>query len=257
MHPLFRIFGTEISSYAILALIGLFAGLCVGEYTRRHIGLSRGGLLRFTLCCIAGAVAGAKLLYMIVEWEQTVTDLRSVLFGGGFVFYGGLLMSFLAAWLWCRKTRTPMLPILDIFFPGVTLFHAFGRVGCYLAGCCYGCETSSALGVVFPEGGFAPAGVALMPVQLFEAGFLLILTVALIVVLKRSKTSGTTFGTYLCAYAIWRFIIEFFRSDPRGGIFGLSTSQFISILLLLCGIWILSKVRSSSDDAPAGFKPFL
>jgi len=254
MHPLFHIFGTEISSYAVMALVGLCAGLCVGEYTRRHIGLSRGGLLSFTFFCIIGAVAGSKLLYMIVEWERTVNDLSGVLFGGGFVFYGGLLLSFLTAWLWCRKTHTPMLPMLDIFFPGVTLFHAFGRVGCYLAGCCYGCETSGAFGVIFPEGGLAPAGIALLPVQLFEASFLLILTIVLIIVLKRSKSSGMTFCTYLIAYSFWRFVIEFFRSDPRGALFGLSTSQLISILLLLCGIWLVSKIRSA---ASGGSSPFL
>ena len=251
MHPTLHIFGTEISSYAALALIGLCAGLILGEYTRRHIGLSRGGLLSFTLFCVIGAVIGAKLLFMIVEWERTVSDLKGVLFGGGFVFYGGLLMSFFTAWLWCRKTQTPILPMLDIFFPGVTLFHAFGRVGCYLAGCCYGCETTSALGVCFPEGGYAPAGIPLLPVQLFEAAFLLILTVVLVIVLKRSKISGTTFCTYLISYAFWRFAIEFFRSDPRGSFFGLSTSQFISILLLLVGI-VLRK-RSREFENPKGF----
>ncbi len=245
MHPFFHIFGTEISSYAAMALVGLVAGLCLGEYTRRHIGLSRGGLLSFTLFCIIGAIVGAKLLYMIVEWERTVTDLKGVLLGGGFVFYGGLLMSFFTAWLWCRKTHTPMLPMLDIFFPGVTLFHAFGRIGCFLAGCCYGAETTSALGVIYPEGGYAPAGIPLLPVQLFEAAFLLILTVILLTVLKRSKTGGTTFSVYLGAYAIWRFMIEFFRNDPRGAVFGLSTSQLISILLLLAGIVLHRRSRET------------
>ncbi|MBR4079387.1 MAG: prolipoprotein diacylglyceryl transferase [Christensenellaceae bacterium] len=247
MHPIFHILGTEISAYAALALIGLIAGLCIGEYTRRHIGLSRGGLLSFTLFCMIGAVVGAKLLFMIVEWERTVSDLKGVLFGGGFVFYGGLLMSFFTAWLWCRKTHTPMLPMLDIFFPGVTLFHAFGRVGCFLAGCCYGCETTSALGVCFPEGGYAPAEIPLMPVQLFEAAFLLILTVVLVIILKRSRISGTTFSIYLIAYAFWRFVIEFFRSDPRGSLFGLSTSQLISILLLIFGTMLYRRIRSEKE----------
>ena len=254
MHPLFHLFGTEISSYAALALLGLIAGLFLGEYTHRHIGLSRGGLLSFTLFCVIGAVIGAKLLYMLVEWERTVRDLRGVLFGGGFVFYGGLLMSFFTAWLWCRRTHTPILPMLDVFIPCMTLFHAFGRIGCFLAGCCYGCETTSALGVLYPEGGLAPAGIPLLPVQLFEAAFLLIFTLVLIIVLKRAKLSGTVFCTYLCGYAFWRFIIEFFRSDPRGSLLGFSTSQLISIILMLFGAFLYSRIRRS---AFGDRKPFL
>ena len=239
MHPSLSLFGIEISSYLLLALLGLAAGLFLGEYTRRKIGLSRSGLFRFVLCCAIGAILGAKLLYILVEWNAFLTDPIHVLSKGGFVFYGGLLLSFFTGWLWCRSTCTPYLPVMDIFIPGVTLFHAFGRVGCLLAGCCYGIPTDSRWGIVYPEGSLAPAGIKLFPAPIYEAVFLLILTAALLIILKNSSRHGTVFGVYLCAYALWRFLIEFYRSDPRGAVFGLSTSQFISVFVLLGGLFLL------------------
>jgi len=248
MYPSVSLFGIDLSTYLLMALLGLVAGLFLGEYTRRKIGLSRGGLLRFVLCCAAGAVIGAKLLYLLVEWDAFLADPLHVLTKGGFVFYGGLLMSFFTGWLWCRGTHTPYLPVMDIFIPGVTLFHAFGRVGCLLAGCCYGIPTNSRWGIVYPEGSLAPAGVRLFPAPVYEAVFLLILTAALLITLKHSRRHGTTFGVYLSAYALWRFLIEFYRSDPRGMILGLSTSQFISIFVLLGGLFLLSRRK---HDLPA------
>lgn len=239
MCPNFHIFGTELSAYLVLALAGLLAGLVVGEFTRRKIGLSRMGLLGFVLCCSLGAILGAKLLFVLVEWQAFLENPADVLGKGGYVFYGGLLVSFLAAWLWCHKTRTPYLPMMDIFIPGVTLFHAFGRVGCLLAGCCYGIPTSSPMGIVYPEGSLAPAGIPLFPAPVYEAIFLLILTAVLLLILKFSAADGKVFGIYLAAYALWRFIIEFYRGDPRGTVLGLSTSQFISIFLLLGGLLLL------------------
>ena len=253
MHPNLHIFGIKISSYLLLAAVGLIAGLLLGEFTRRKISLSRGGLIRFVLSCSVGAVIGAKLLYLLVEWESFLADPVHALTGGGFVFYGGLLLSFVTGLLWCRKTRTPYLPIMDIFIPGVTLFHAFGRVGCLLAGCCYGIPTNSNTGIIYPEGSPAPAGVRLFPAPIYEAVFLLILTAALLITLKYSRRHGTVFGVYLSAYSLWRFLIEFYRSDPRGMILGISTSQFISIFIFLGGLLVLVR-RKEAENLPSATK---
>lgn len=95
------------------------------------------------------------------------------------------------------------------------------------------------MGVCYPEGGFAPSGVKLLPTQLFETAFLLLFTVVLLIILKKSKKRGTTLASYFIGYGIWRFIIEFFRSDPRGSVGALSTSQFISLFIVALGVIIL------------------
>lgn len=244
MYPVITIFGYEISSYLVLALLGAVVGLALGEVLRRRIGLRRRDYLRFALCFFLGGALGAKLLYVLVEWEAFLSDPVHVLTRGGFVFYGGLLGIFLGAACLCKKKRIPYMSFMDCFIPCVTFFHAFGRVGCLLAGCCYGVATESFCGIIYPAGGIAPAGISLLPVPLFEAVFLFLLTAFLLLMQKRTSAPGRVFGTYLVSYAIWRFFIEFFRGDPRGMILGMSTSQFISIFILLAGMKLLLSERT-------------
>lgn len=122
--------------------------------------------------------------------------------------------------------------------PSVALAQAFGRIGCFLAGCCYGKETESAIGVIFKNSPFAPNGIKLIPTQLISSLLLFILTFVL--VRYADKTWRRPFkvaGLYMILYSIGRFIIEFFRGDEeRGNIGFLSTSQFISIFILIGGI---------------------
>lgn len=250
MKPTIQIFHIELSTYALMALLGLCAALCLAEFTRRKIGLSRRSVFSFALCCCVGGILGAKLLYLIVEWELTRTDFLHVLTHGGFVFYGGLLGAFLAACIWCGRKSVPYPIMMDFFLPSVSLFHALGRVGCLLAGCCYGRPAEGFPGIVYPEGGIAPAGIPLIPVPLMESAFLLLLTVFLLILYRRSKTPGTVSATYMLLYGIWRFCIEFFRGDPRGSILGFSTSQFISIFLILSGIAFFFRTHSRTQSLP-------
>ena len=133
---------------------------------------------------------------------------------------------------------------MDMLCPPIALGQAIGRIGCFLAGCCYGAPTDSACGVVFPAnvGSSAPAGIPLIPTQLFESAFCLILSGFLVYVFLREKRVGTSLGVYCILYSLWRFIIEFFRSDDRGTVGTLSTSQFICIFIFLTGFILLYMV---------------
>lgn len=128
-----------------------------------------------------------------------------------------------------------------MLLPSVLLFHMFGRLGCFFAGCCYGREAN--WGVVFMHSLNAPNGVPLIPVQLFEAAFNLLMLVAILIIRPERKRQGLLLPLYLIAYAIGRFILEFFRGDMGRGIFLFSTSQWISLFVLPIGIallvWIL------------------
>lgn len=157
---------------------------------------------------------------------------------GGITFIGGLIGGagcFLIIYLIMRKRlNIKIADILDIAPCSILIAHAFGRVGCFFAGCCYGKETSSFLGVQFPH-----LANPVHATQLYEAAFLFILF-AICSYLVLQKNTRQNFSIYLIAYGVFRFLIEFLRDDPRGKLFGLvSPSQFWSILMIGLGIALI------------------
>ena len=126
----------------------------------------------------------------------------------------------------------------DIVLPSVAIAQACGRIGCFLAGCCYGRETDSFIGITFHNSDFAPNGVPLYPTQLFSSAGCFIIAFVLFAYLKKDRKPGSTGALYLIMYSIGRSVIEIFRNDYRGAIGVLSTSQFISIFILALGIII-------------------
>ena len=170
---------------------------------------------------------------------------------GGFVVYGGIIGGILVGWLYCRIKKLKFLEYFDLMMPSIALAQGFGRIGCFLAGCCYGKETSGPLAVTFTNSDFAPNNVALIPTQIYSgfldfAHFLLLLYVA-----KHKKADGQVAACYLIFYSIGRFVIEFFRGDiERGSVGVLSTSQFISIFTTVAGIiLLLTVVKKQKQEA--------
>ncbi|MDD6229959.1 MAG: prolipoprotein diacylglyceryl transferase, partial [Lactimicrobium massiliense] len=143
----------------------------------------------------------------------------------------------LGAGLYCRAKHLAFMKYFNVVMPTVALAQAFGRIGCFFAGCCYGVETHSHFALTFPGGSLAPAGVPLVPTQLLSSFGDFVLFVILYQALKNSKTENRVAALYLILYSIGRFLIEFVRGDIiRGKIGILSTSQFIAIWVLLAGI---------------------
>lgn len=238
MLPYINILGRQIPMYGIMMALGVGAAFLLMGYTAKSWGQKKNDVFYGALYAIIGALIGAKLLYVIVDFETVLKNPLAFLTGGA-VFYGGVIGGAVGGWIYTRRYKLSLVRMLDTVSPCITLGHAFGRVGCFFGGCCYGRETESLFGVVYPEGGYAPSGVKLLPTQLFESAFLLVLTVVLLIILKKTKKSGGTGGWYLILYGVWRIFIEFFRSDPRGSVFALSTSQFISIFMIAAGILLL------------------
>jgi phosphatidylglycerol:prolipoprotein diacylglycerol transferase len=158
--------------------------------------------------------------------------------GGGFVFYGSLLFVVPTIIIWLRKNKVPVRPFFDIVAIAGPIIHAIGRLGCFMAGCCYGIACDNSLGVVFnhPDSLAHPLHTPLYPTQLFDVLINLIIIAILMVVSKRKHFAGQLFLMYIVLYAIGRSINEIYRGDEaRGFLFGgaLSHSQFIAICLLL------------------------
>jgi len=171
---------------------------------------------------------------------------------GGLVFYGGF-MAAVPVLIWrIRRWRRPVLEILDVAAPGLVLAQAVGRFGCLSAGCCYGRACSGALGIVFTSPlSHAPLHQPLYPTQLFHAAADLFIFATLVFLARKTTRQGVVTVAYLLLYGILRFTVEFWRGDPRGFFAGLSTSQWISILLVAGGLllWFLQVGRGKGSAA--------
>lgn len=264
MFPGFKIGPFFIGSYAICALVGIFIAfpLAIHQYKKRT-----GDDISLLIACLfgmLGAFLGMHLLYGITNisyWSRITfsqglkhfVETFSAVFGGS-VFYGGLIGGIIAGWISIKAQKLPADTATDCLAPAIAMFHGVARIGCFLGGCCYGVEWEH--GITFTNSIVESAnGVPRVPIQLFESGFELLLSGLLwLLLLKAPKTRGKLLALYLLIYSAGRFILEFWRGDEyRGFIFGLSTSQFISILLFAAAALylLLSPVLKKKNIAKA------
>lgn len=183
---------------------------------------------------------------------------------GGLAYYGGFLFAVAFAVWFLRRHRMPFLRVADLAAPAIALGLFFGRLGCFFNGCCFGKETASALGLVFPRGGLAwraqldaghitaaQAAHAVHPTQLYEAAACLGISALLYYVVRPHKRrDGDVLAGLLLLYGVARFALEYLRDDDRGVFFGgwLSTSQLISVPLVLGALALLGWTRRSQLD---------
>ena len=257
MHPeLFNLGPVTIYTYGVLLAASYMLGLRFAMARAAVNELNANRVLDLGIYIIIGALVGAKLLLLIVEFDrflESPAELFSLMRAGG-VFYGGLFLAVIIAFWYISKHHMPFWKTCDVFAPGIALGHVIGRLGCLAAGCCYGKPTDVAWGITFNNPMAAsnvgtPLGIPLHPSQLYESSAeLLILTFLLTTEHKRRPFPGRTFWTYILLYAVSRYVIEFYRGDPRGMVFDiLSTSQAISIILaplsLLMLLWLSRQAR--------------
>ena len=236
--------------YGVMAAVGCVFAIIYLKVTERHFpALEADGELAL-IYGVIGAFVGAKLLFLLTclpecisEIEYLFSDtelfLQKYLYGG-FVFYGGLYGSLFAAWLYCLFSKTAYDPILKLLLPLLPLIHAFGRLGCFCMGCCYGKTTAAFFGVIFHSSEIAPNGIPLIPVQLIEAAVEFGLFTILAVISRHQCSGKRMLSIYLLSYGAVRFLLEFLRGDSYRGFVGpLSFSQIISCVSILCGIILL------------------
>jgi len=238
---LFEIFGIQAKSYGLMIAIGIIVAAALFIHKGKKKGFDEDSLLNLIIFAVIGGMFGGKGLFIITEFKNIIKD-PSILtnFGYGFVVYGAIGGGALAMYLYCRKKKWNILEMLDMTVPGLAIAQGFGRIGCFLAGCCYGAETTSPLGIEFPENSLAPAGVHLHPTQIYSSIFDFLLGFILLYYSKKERKNGEVMGLYLIIYSVGRFLIEFLRNDPRGNVGILSTSQFIAIFTLVLGIIIFN-----------------
>ncbi|MDD3174663.1 MAG: prolipoprotein diacylglyceryl transferase [Herbinix sp.] len=240
-NELLTIGPVTIYGYGLMIAIGIISAYLVVEYRAKKKGLPYELIFNLTIWCVAGGILGAKLLYLITQIKNIIADPKSLLqISEGFVVFGGIIGGILAGYLFCRKHKMNFLTYFDLTMPSIALAQGFGRIGCLLAGCCYGVETNSPLGIIFHTSKYAPNGVRLIPTQPISSALDFLNFAALIFISKRTKADGQVAGFYLVFLGLGRFILEYFRGDlERGSVAGISTSQFISIFFIFIGLAII------------------
>lgn len=234
--------------YGPIIGIGFAIGCLIAVYRSSRYDFPREDCFYAMLFAMIGVVVGGKILYLITDIQGIIENAAYLfgtvegwysLLGGGFVFYGGLFGGILGAYIYCRMYKLSFYNFLQAAVPVVPLIHGIGRIGCFCAGCCYGIPWDPPVGMLFSASPAAPHDVYLFPVQLLEAGLNFILFAVMMGIFHKPRKIPAV-GVYLIGYGIVRLICERFRYDEvRGFFLGLSTSQWISILVIPAGILIL------------------
>lgn len=251
MHnDIFTIGKFTLHGYALMIAIGyiLAVGTCLLRCKKEE--KSQDTVTDLSLVAILVGFLGGKIMYIIVNFKAFLENPKAVIGLSGFVVYGGIILGLAGILLYCKIKKVNALEYLDFMIPHIAIAQGFGRIGCFLAGCCYGAPTDSFIGVVFPAGSIAPSGIKLWPTQLMMAvGDLLLAAILYVFYMKmKNGKKGNTCILYVALYAIGRFVIEIFRADPRGNVSFLSTSQFISILALLAAMIVFILLNFVKKD---------
>lgn len=276
MYPIIlRISGNiNIYTYGLFYALGFVGGLAVTFWlTKREArepedapfaAWGFNDLVSLAVWMFLGMVGGARLFFIL---QNNPIDFLShphriiAVYEGGFVFYGGMILGLLALYIFSHIRKVSFLRLLDLLAPGVAIGHVLGRIGCLMAGCCYGklCDLPWAVTFTHPSS-LAPKGIPLHPVQLYEAlGEAAIFCVLITLFLRHYfRGRGQLALTYLMLYSVLRFGVEFYRGDVQRGyvtLWGmipeelLSTSQFISAIIFVLSlvIWIYLRAKSSQE----------
>lgn len=274
MHPiLFHIGDFYVGTYGVMIVLGMFAGLAVGRHLARRVDVSPDLLYDMAFFVLLSGFLGARILFILLNLDLFFRDpLSLILAREGFVFLGGFAAAVVVAVGFVRYHKMPTWDVGDVAGPSLALGHSIGRIGCFLAGCCYGRPAEGALGflgVSFPHvhtekgetflsfayqdhvlAGLIPPEAAgslpVYPTQIFETVTNFLIFGALLLLWRRRAFSGQIFIYYLLFYGTARFLIEFFRGDAgRGLYFGntISTSQILSLVSIAAAaiLWLYLK----------------
>ena len=283
MHPvLIQIGNFTIGTYGLMIVIGMLCGLALATRLSRRRGIPPEFFFDLAFVLLLTGFAGARLFHILINWQDFLRDPFGMIFSRqGFVFLGGFMVALVAGIVFTRRRKVPLLEAADIAAPGLVLAHAFGRIGCFLAGCCFGiaCPTGGShpllahLAVQYPmitdnagmpsymfnfaywtqlqQHLISPATLAplpILPVQLFESAGNFIICGVLLLVWRRRRFSGEIFALYMALYSVLRFNLEFLRGDVERGLWlggHISTSQIITIFTFIAAValWLVRRKK--------------
>lgn len=241
-----------IPTYGVLLAIAFLTALWLAGRLGRSVGLSTERIMDIGLIAALSGIAGAKLAMFLFDWDyysahpSQIFSLGTLQAAG--VFQGGLILALIVSIWYMGRKRMPVLRTMDVFAPSIALGHAIGRVGCFVAGCCWGAPTHLPWAVTFTSQEShdrfgTPINIPLHPSQLYESGAELVIMAALIWMFRRPHRDGSIVAWYLVLYSVVRFLVEFVRNHEQSLVWGLSLTQWISLATLAAGAAMLLRAR--------------
>lgn len=259
MYPdLFHIGPFTLHTYGLFAAIGFWLALMVTVRLGRREGIAAQTITDLGFCLIVAALIGSRLLYVLLNPAYFAAHPWDVfkIWQGGLVFSGGILLVLPTLLLYLRIKRLPFWTTADLFAPGVALGQAIGRIGCFMAGCCYGAPSQVPWRVVFTDPRcLAPLDVGLHPTQLYASFSSLAIFLALLWLGREKQYPGQVMLWYLILHSTARLFLERFRGDDRGYILAgqMSLTQLVALGLLLLAIGLMfHRRRKCTPRTPRG-----
>jgi phosphatidylglycerol---prolipoprotein diacylglyceryl transferase len=263
MHPvLFHLGSTPIYTYGVLVATGFLLGLYYATRQAPKMGLSPEFVWNLGIYAILIGLVSSKLWLLVSEWDYYATNPGQIFsiatFQSAGTFYGGMFGGIVWVMVYSRLNNAPLLTVLDVSSAPLALGHAIGRIGCFVAGCCYGKPTSLPWGTTFTNPVAAhiagtPLNISLHPTQLYEAAAEFFNFLLLIWLGTRQKFPGQIVGAFFMLYGIERGGMEFLRGDPgRTMMFHdtVSLMQIVSLALVATGAWLWWRGLRSSAALP-------
>ncbi len=237
MHPIFiRLGPLDIHTYGVLVALGFVIGLAVAARRARGEGISAEQVSDLGVWLIIAGMLGGKLFHILFFWDDFIAGWRADgvrSLREGFVFYGGFILATVAAAIYARRKQLPLVKLADIFAPSIALGHAFGRMGCFFNGCCYGKACSLPWAVKFPPP-HPMAGIPVHPTEIYEALGNLAIFGGLSLFYRHKRFDGQVWWLYVLSYGLLRLFVECFRGDYDTFYFGVLTiGQIVAITMIV------------------------
>jgi phosphatidylglycerol:prolipoprotein diacylglycerol transferase len=238
-----------IHTYGFFVALGFAVGILTAVKIGKAQGIPSQQVMDMAFVMIVWAIVGSRLFYVLINlsyYKEHLLDIIKI-WQGGLVFSGGLVATAGAMLWYLKRHRLSFWSAGDLWAPSLALGQAVGRIGCFMAGCCYGRPTGSPWGVVFTNPkSLAPLNIPLFPTQVFEAFSLFAVFLVLIFLHGKRKFEGQVFVWYLILHSTARLFIERYRGDERGLIPGteMSATQLVATLILLGSVVMLFILRS-------------
>ncbi len=285
MHPVcFRIGNWPIHWYGVMMAIAFLAGIINWTLLGKKEGKDSTYCTDLAFWVMVAGIIGSRIAYVAANWEEQFAENPLEIFmiwHGGLIFYGGVIGAILTIILlsWLKQKNT--LSLFDFVITSIPLGHFFGRLGCFLNGCCYGKPYDGLLSVRYPyysavykdfygkaawnehyaiwqswkgtpqyDSYAAEHFFSVHPIQLYESLANLAMYIMLLWAFKHRKGNGSVFALYLIMYPVFRFAAEYFRGDPRKVLGPLTLAQCLSLLLMAIGfaIWSWSRSQHNNDE---------
>ena len=239
----------SLHTYGVMVALAILSGVSLSEYLWRRQGGEPGKVVDLSFMVVLSGLIGARVVFVLVNLDYYLGNPMEIfmIWKGGLVFFGALVGGILGLIAAVRLYEVPFWVTMDAVAPGLALGHMLGRIGCFSAGCCFGEPTTVWWAVTFTDPRCLATDVLNTPVhptQLYSAFGLLLLALFLVWKHSRKSFDGQILALYMGIYSVFRFVVEFFRSDYRGGVevsgIFLSTSQILALVLLPIAVLIYS-----------------